>query len=153
MTIQVTKKDNRNYYIASAMCGHVGNNRCVVIEFPTRAHSSEEATEKVRNFGRVKKHRKDCILSVRKVGKREFYAAVKVNSTDEYLKGDSECGAESYKRLKDDNRIVVLSNYREKRDGRGKKVRRIHNYNKMERRNYKRNGDVYQQKFDLNDIA
>jgi hypothetical protein len=141
--------DNRKYFIVTAMCGHVGNNRCVVIDFPTRATSAAEAADKARNFRRVKRHRTDAIIDVRKVDKREFSLEVKKHANDPYLHSNSESGFELYKQLKDEGRIVVLSNRKKTWDDRGRKIRHYKKYLQTSRRDYRSNGNGHQQRYGL----
>ena len=78
------------YYIVSTKCGHVGRKNYITIDFPVKASSSKEASKKVRQFPRVKRHRKDVIENVEEVD-REIYNLQKMkNHQDPYLKARSK---------------------------------------------------------------
>ncbi len=75
----------KKYFIVEAMCGHVRRGRCVWIPFTTMADSEKEAAAKVRQFSRVKHHRKDAIRSVKEVSFDEFMKQRAENDADPYL--------------------------------------------------------------------
>jgi len=76
-------------YIVSTKCGHVGNNKYIVIDFAVSAKNGKEAAKIARSIPRVKHHRKDAIEQVREVTSEEYYNQIKINRKDEYLK--SKC--------------------------------------------------------------
>ncbi len=74
------------YYKVIAKCGHVGNRKYVPIMFAVKANSGKEAARAAKEFPRVKKHRKDNILSCNEIDYEEFLEINKLNNEDEYLK-------------------------------------------------------------------
>lgn len=73
------------FYIVEAKCGHVGRNNYIVKSFATKTTSPSEAAQKARQFGRVKHHWKDAIVSVRECTEEEYLAQVAANSSDPYF--------------------------------------------------------------------
>ena len=74
-----------NYYIVQARCGHLGHGRYIPISFPVRANDGEEAASLTKGFPRVKKNRKDSILSVTEVGYLAYQCQRVLNEMDPYL--------------------------------------------------------------------
>ena len=86
MRVQQTE----NYYSVEAKCGHVGRSRFIRIFFPVHASSAKKAAEVARNFPRVKRNHKDCILSVRKIDYECYMSLWRQNSLDPYLRCHSK---------------------------------------------------------------
>ncbi|MDD3130146.1 MAG: hypothetical protein PHW21_07235 [Candidatus Izemoplasmatales bacterium] len=91
--------NENNKYIVSTKCGHVGNNKYVVIDFAVSAVSAKVAARIARNIPRVKHHWKNAIEQVREVTPEEYYNQIKINSEDEYLK--SQCIQDQRKNCED----------------------------------------------------
>ena len=89
-----TMSDSRNqkYYLVTAMCGHVGKLRYVPKNFAVCAASRSEASQLVKGFRRVKKHRKDAILSCVEISYEQFLVQRDINNSDPYLK--AKCRAD-----------------------------------------------------------
>ena len=66
-------------YIVSTKCGHVGNNKYIVIDFAVSAKSAKEAAGIARNIPRVKHHWKNAIEEVREVTPEEYYNQININ--------------------------------------------------------------------------
>jgi hypothetical protein len=76
-------------YIVSTKCGHVGNNKYIVIDFAVSAKNAKEAARIARNIPRVKHHWKNAIEQVREVTPEEYYNQIETNNEDGYLKSKS----------------------------------------------------------------
>lgn len=81
--------NEKKKFIVSTKCGHVGNNKYILIDFPVRAVNARAAAKIARNIPRVKHHWKKAIEEVREVSPEEYYKQIRVNNEDEYLK--SKC--------------------------------------------------------------
>ena len=66
------KNNKKNYYVVYAKCGHVGRFNHIVKAFPIRAASPSEAALIAREKPRVKHNRKDAIVSVKEVTKKDY---------------------------------------------------------------------------------
>lgn len=75
-----------NYFLVSAMCGHVGKNKYIIKTIATIAKNSKQAAKQVREMPRVKHDRKDAILEVRKATLEEYILIEKENQKDPYFK-------------------------------------------------------------------
>ena len=87
-----------NYFEVKAKCGHVRRTNYIVKKFYIKAEDGEAAAKKVRNKPRVKHHKKDAIIEVRKICKEEYLLGLKNNKDDMYFKVHSKqeqiiCGA------------------------------------------------------------
>ncbi|MDY0140217.1 MAG: hypothetical protein RBR50_10990 [Candidatus Izemoplasmatales bacterium] len=91
--------NENNKYIVSTKCGHVGNNKYIVIDFAVSAVNAKVAARIARNIPRVKHHWKNAIEQVREVTPEEYYNQIKINSEDEYLK--SQCIQDQRKNCED----------------------------------------------------
>lgn len=78
------------YYVVSTKCGHVGRNNYITIDFAVKAINSKEASNKVRQFPRVKKHHKDVIESITEISKEEYHQQRMRNHLDPYLNATSK---------------------------------------------------------------
>jgi hypothetical protein len=76
-------------YIVSTKCGHVGNNKYIVIDFAVSAKSAKEAARIARSIPRVKHHWKNAIEEVREVTPEEYYNQININKEDGYLKSQN----------------------------------------------------------------
>ena len=74
-----------NNYIVKAKCGHLGIGRFIPISFPIKANSPKEAASIGKNLPRVKKGRKDSIISVVEVSWFAYQVQRVLNEMDPYL--------------------------------------------------------------------
>ena len=77
------------YYAVTAQFGHVGRGKYLPKTIAILAESGEEAAEKVRWMPRVKHHRKDAIIDVRKISEEEYRELKEENRNDPYFKVSS----------------------------------------------------------------
>ena len=75
----------KKYLSVKTKCGHVGRFHCVWIDFAVAAENAKEAAEKVKQYGRVKRHQKSCIESVMKIDFEDFMTLKAKNDADPYL--------------------------------------------------------------------
>ena len=75
----------KKYFSVKTKCGHVGKFHCVWIDFAVAAENAKEAAEKVKQYGRVKRHQKSCIESVAKIDFEDFMMLKAKNDADPYL--------------------------------------------------------------------
>ena len=75
----------KKYFSVKTKCGHVGKFHCVWIDFAVAAENAKEATEKVKQYGRVKRHQKSCIESVAQIDFEDFMMLKAKNDADPYL--------------------------------------------------------------------
>ena len=73
------------YFSVKTKCGHVGKFYCVWIDFAVAAENAKEAAEKVKQYGRVKRHQKSCIESVAEIDFEDFMMLKAKNDADPYL--------------------------------------------------------------------
>lgn len=73
------------YFSVKTKCGHVGKFHCVWIDFAVAAENAKEAAEKVKQYGRVKRHQKSCIESVAEIDFEDFMMLKAKNDADPYL--------------------------------------------------------------------
>ena len=78
------------HYAVTAQFGHVGRGKYLPKTIAILAESGEEAAEKVRWMPRVKHHRKDAILDVRKITEEEYQELKEENRNDPYFKVSSK---------------------------------------------------------------
>ena len=78
--------NDKKYYAVEARCGHVGRYNCIIITFSVECESKKEAAKIVRQFPRVKHHKKDAIVSVREIDYSEYIDIQNTNHNDKYLK-------------------------------------------------------------------
>ncbi len=74
------------YFKVTAKCGHVGRGQYIPINFAVKAYTASEASQKAREFPRVKKHLWDAIIGCEEVSKKEYKEILKINRKDPYLK-------------------------------------------------------------------
>ena len=55
------------YFKVVTKCGHVGRYHCIWIEFAIVAESKQQAADKVREEGRVKRDHKDFIKEIKEI--------------------------------------------------------------------------------------
>jgi transcription initiation factor TFIIIB Brf1 subunit/transcription initiation factor TFIIB len=108
-------KMNKNLYVVTAKCGHVGKNKYIPIDFPVKASSMKEAAERIRNRPRVKHHHKDAIITIQVVDQETFDKLLDVNSSDQYLKVSSSTDQRRFCESLDE-RIVAEDYKQEERD-------------------------------------
>lgn len=75
----------KKYFSVKTKCGHVGKFRCVWIDFAVVADNAKAAAEKVKQYGRVKRHQKSCIESVAEIDFENFMILKAKNDADPYL--------------------------------------------------------------------
>ena len=75
----------KKYFSVKTKCGHVGKFHCVWIDFAVAAENAKEAAEKVKQYGRVKRHQKSCIESVAEIDFEDFMMLKAKNDADPYL--------------------------------------------------------------------
>jgi hypothetical protein len=75
----------KKYFSVKTKCGHVGKFHCVWIDFAVVADNAKAAAEKVKQYGRVKRHQKSCIESVAQIDFENFMILKAKNDADPYL--------------------------------------------------------------------
>ena len=78
------------HYAVTAQFGHVGRGKYIPKTIPVYAENGREAAEKVRWMPRVKHHRKDAIIDVRKISEEEYLKLKEINKNDPYFKVGSK---------------------------------------------------------------
>lgn len=78
------------HYAVTAQFGHVGRGKYLPKTIAILAESGEEAAEKVRWMPRVKHHRKDAIIDVRKISEEEYQILKEDNRNDPYFRVSSK---------------------------------------------------------------
>lgn len=78
------------HYAVTAQFGHVGRGKYLPKTVAILAESGEEAAEKIRWMPRVKHHRKDAIIDVRKISEEEYQTLKEKNRKDPYFKVGSK---------------------------------------------------------------
>lgn len=78
------------HYAVTAQFGHVGRGKYIPKTIPVYAKNGREAAEKVRWMPRVKHHRKDAIIEVRKISEEEYLELKEINKNDPYFKVGSK---------------------------------------------------------------
>ena len=73
------------YFKVIAMCGHVGKMNYVPVAFAIKAQSRSDASQIVLRFPRVKKHRKDAIISSEEITRSSYKKLIKANKDFKYL--------------------------------------------------------------------
>ena len=61
------------YFLVTAKCGHVGNDKYYEGAFPVIAEDAKEAAKATKEFARVKRDHKDAILNVVELNEEEYY--------------------------------------------------------------------------------
>jgi len=122
------------YYIVTAKCGHVGRGKYLLVNFPVKALSKEEAEKRVMQFPRVKSDLVDAVRG-KEVTPEEFEAQYIINDSNPYLKSNSNEGLDRSKvkkmnpgmrpnlHIKKSNKSFKVS--RKHRVGRGKNLEEI----------------------------
>ena len=78
------------HYAVTAQFGHVGRGKYIPKIIPVCAENGRDAAEKVRWMPRVKHHRKDAIIDVRKISEEEYLELKEINKNDPYFKVGSK---------------------------------------------------------------
>lgn len=78
------------YYAVTAQFGHVGRGKFLPKTVAVIAENGEEAAEKVRWMPRVKHHRKDAIIDVKKISEEDYQKLKEENRNDPYFKVSSK---------------------------------------------------------------
>lgn len=78
------------HYAVTAQFGHVGRGKYIPKTIPVYAENGREAAEKVRWMPRVKHHRKDAIIDVKKISEKEYLELKEINKNDPYFKVGSK---------------------------------------------------------------
>ena len=73
------------YFKVVTKCGHVGRYNCIWINFAIVAESKQQAADKVREEGRVKRNHKDFIKEIQEISFEEFMELKAQNDADPYL--------------------------------------------------------------------
>lgn len=73
------------YFEVTTKCGHVGKYKCIWINFAIMAESAKDAVKKVKEFGRIKHHHKNCIKQVKEINFYYFMKLKAQNDADPYL--------------------------------------------------------------------
>ncbi len=73
------------YYLVTAMCGHIGRLKYIPINFAVYASSTKDASKLVRGFPRVKKQRKDAIISCVEISYEQYLIQLNINRNSSYL--------------------------------------------------------------------
>lgn len=83
-------KHQTNYYLVTAMCGHVGKKKYVPINFAVAAANPMEAMELTRRIPRVKHDRRNAILNIQPITYEAYLLQRKANREDPYLQARTE---------------------------------------------------------------
>jgi len=75
-----------NYYIVTAMCGHVGKGHAILKDLPVWASDARQAAAIARYIPRVKHNYKMAIVAVRRVDYFEYLKQIEINSADPYFR-------------------------------------------------------------------
>ena len=75
-----------DHYAVTAQFGHVGRGKYIPKTVSVYAEDGKKAAEKVRWMPRVKHHRKDAILDVKKITFEEYIKIREINEKDPYFK-------------------------------------------------------------------
>lgn len=75
----------KKYYEVVAKCGHVGKGKYYEGVFYEIAEDGKKAAEIVRGRGRVKHHKKDAIISVKKISYEEYLVGIENKEKDLYF--------------------------------------------------------------------
>ncbi len=75
----------RKFFEVQVMCGHVGRNNYIPINFAVAAENGKVAAAKARWFPRVKHHHKNAILGVSEITFGDYVSLKKENDSDQYL--------------------------------------------------------------------
>ena len=84
------------YFKVVTKCGHVGRYHCIWIEFAIVAESKQQAADKVREEGRVKRDHKDFIKEIKEISFEEgkFVTADEITANNQlfskYLQKESD---------------------------------------------------------------
>lgn len=78
------------HYAVTAQFGHVGRGKYIAKTISIYAENGREAAEMVRWMPRVKHHRKDAIIDVRKISEEEYLELKEINKNDPYFKVGSK---------------------------------------------------------------
>ena len=73
-------------FAVTAQFGHVGRGKFIIKEVPVFAENGKDAAYKVRWMARVKHHKKDAILMVKKITKDEYIALKEIHNADPYFR-------------------------------------------------------------------
>lgn len=79
--------ENDKCYAVVAKCGHCGDGYFIPIMFSVFAPNAKLAAETVKDFPRIKRGAKDCILAVQEISFVEYLLIETINNKDEYLTG------------------------------------------------------------------
>ena len=77
-------------YAVKAQFGHVGRGKFIIKEVPVFAENGKDAAHKVRWMARVKHHRKDAILDVKRITEEEFMSLKEIHNSDPYFQVHSK---------------------------------------------------------------
>ena len=77
-------------FAVTAQFGHVGRGRFIIKEVPIFAENGKDAAYKVRWMARVKHHRKDAILAVKKITGEEYLTLKETHNSDPYFQVHSK---------------------------------------------------------------
>ena len=102
-----------NYYQVTAKCGHVGKGNYVPINFAVKAYSASEASQRAKQFPRVKKQLRDSIIACVQITKKEYKKLLKINREDPYLK--CKCSKDHRLIPNEDERIVSMVKVEQRR--------------------------------------
>lgn len=127
--------ETKNYYKVVAKCGHVGRNKYIPQTFAVKAESGEEAASRVRNFPRVKHHKKDAILLVKKINYEEYLLINELNDNNPYFKCKSK--QEQNRLCKLDELIVLIEDVVDKKMIKAKRKERVAYIQKKQKLNHR----------------
>lgn len=86
-------ENKRRCFLVTAMCGHVGKRKYIPVNFAVYAENASDAAQLVKTFSRVKKHRKDAILSCVEITVDQYLIQKDINRRDPYL--NAKCHADA----------------------------------------------------------
>ena len=76
---------SKKYFLVTAMCGHVGKLKYIPKNFAVFASNAPEASQLVKTFPRVKRHRKNAILECVEITYEQYLVQRDINRRDPYL--------------------------------------------------------------------
>lgn len=73
------------YFLVTAKCGHVGNDKYYEGIFPVISTSAKEAARKAKSYPRVKTDHKDVILKVEEIHEEEYHYYLELYNEQVYF--------------------------------------------------------------------
>ena len=78
-------KEKAKSFKVVCMCGHVGRRRYIPIAFAIKAKDGKEAAKIARGLPRVKRQRRDAVISCVEISEEQYRELRRINKEDPYL--------------------------------------------------------------------